>query len=183
VPSSMTDQPFPVADNTVKTLSEADKIAARLRMYIGQLAYVTTGSSNWGAMGWLIAEVNDNNILQLFTPAGNSSSRAVGVFVQCDKLHLIEVPMGSCPVQINVVERYGGQIDYGEAKSWAERGSTPASARPRGNNIFYGSYRKDGTAATRGIYIYAPTNGNPDYSLVAFDKTTNRKWVSTTVTK
>src|ERR1017187_4651585 len=114
------------------------------------------------------AEVNDD-IVTLFTPSSQSSSRAMANFVQCDKMHFLEVAMGGCPVQIKILERFGSAVDYGEAKSWGERHGTPTSARPRGNNVSNVNYRKDGTAAKRGIYIYAPTTGNPDYSLVTFD--------------
>jgi hypothetical protein len=159
-----------IATNTAKVMTPAEKIAAKLRKYIGQRASVTNNDgSSWGGMGAIIAEVNDDNILQLFVPASYSSSRAFGVCVQSDKLHLVEVASGGCPVQITILERYGPAIDYGEAKSWAERHGAPTSARPRGNNVSNVNYRKDGTAAKRGIYIYAPTAGNPDYSLVTFD--------------
>jgi hypothetical protein len=123
---------------------------------------------SWGSMGAIIVEVNDD-IVTLFTPSSQSSSRAMANFVQCDKMHFLEVAMGGCPVQIKILERFGSAVDYGEAKSWGERHGTPTSARPRGNNVSNVNYRKDGTAAKRGIYIYAPTTGNPDYSLVTFD--------------
>jgi hypothetical protein len=159
-----------IATNTAKVMTPAEKIAAKLRKHIGQRAYVTNNDgSNWGGMGAIIAEVNDDNILQLFVPASYSSSRAFGVCVQSDKLHLVEVANGGCPVQITILERYGPAIDYGEAKSWGERHGAPTSVRPRGNNVSNVNYRKDGAAAKRGIYIYAPTTGNPDYSLVTFD--------------
>jgi hypothetical protein len=74
-----------IADNTAKTATTAERNAARLRKYLGQIAYVTEGGSNWGAMGWLIAEVNEDNILQLFTPVGCQSSGATGICVECDK--------------------------------------------------------------------------------------------------
>jgi hypothetical protein len=119
-------------------------------------------------MGAIIAEVNDD-IVTLFTPASQNSSRAMANFVQCDKLQLLEVAVGGCPVQIKILERFGAAVDYGEAKNWGERNGAPTSVRPRGSNISNVNYRKDGTAAKRGIYIYAPTAGNSDYSLATFD--------------
>src|ERR1035438_1422722 len=62
------------------------------------------------------AEVNDD-IVTLFTPASQSSSRAMANFVQCDKMHFLEVANGGCPVQIKILERYGSAVDYGEAKT------------------------------------------------------------------
>lgn len=158
-----------IATNTVKVMTPAEKIAAKLRKYIGERASVTNNDgSSWGGMGAIIAEVNDD-IVTLFTPASQSSSRAMANFVQCDKLQLLEVAVGGFPVQIKILERFGSAVDYGEAKSWGERNGAPTSARPRGSNVSNVNYRKDGTAAKRGIYIYAPTAGNPDYSLVTFD--------------
>ena|ERR1700675_167529 len=157
-----------IAANTAKVMTPAEKMAAKLRKYIGERSSVSNNDgSTWGGMGAIIAEVNDDGILQLFVPASPSSSRAFGVCVQSDKLHLVEV--ANSPVQITILERYGPTIDYGEAKSWAERQGAPLSARPRGDNVSNVNYRKDGTAAKRGIYIFAPTAGNPDYSLVTFD--------------
>jgi hypothetical protein len=159
-----------IAVGVKKDLTLAEKNAAKLRKYIGEWASVTNpDGTRWSAMGAVIAEVNADNILQLFMPAGNWSSRATGTCVQCDKLHIVETAKGSCKVQITVLERYGPTIEYGEAKSWAERHGTSTSPRPRGPHIFNTNYRKAGAAAKRGIYIYAPIAGNPDYSLVTFE--------------
>jgi hypothetical protein len=158
-----------IAVGVKKDLKPAEKTAAKLRNHIGDRAYVTNhDGSSWGSMGAIIVEVNDD-IVTLFTPSSQSSSRAMANFVQCDKLQFLEVAIGGCPVQIKILERFGSPVDYGEAKSWGERNGAPTSARPRGNNVSNVNYRKDGTAAKRGIYIYAPTTGNPDYSLVTFD--------------
>jgi hypothetical protein len=160
-----------IAHNTAKPLSQSDRNAAKLRKYKGERAYVTNSDgSNWGSMGSVIAEVDEDNILTLFTPSGPSSSQAFGICVQADNLHIVEVPMGGCAVQITILERYGNAINYGEAKSWLERSTAPTKNLPRGNNVFNAKYRKDGIAAQRGIYVYAPTDGNPNYSLVTFDK-------------
>lgn len=158
-----------IAIGVRKDLTPAEKTAAKLRNRIGDRAYVTNhDGSSWGGMGAIIAEVNDD-IVTLFTPSSQSSSRAMANFVQCDKLQFLEVAVGGCPVQIKILERFGSPVDYGEAKSWAERSVALTSARPRGDNVSNVNYRKDGIAAKRGIYIYAPTAGNSDYSLVTFD--------------
>jgi hypothetical protein len=158
-----------IADNTKKPVTLAEKNAAKLLNHLGETAYVTNSDgSSWGSMGAVIAEVNDD-ILTLFVPASQSSSRAFGVCVQCDKLHLVEVAAGGCPVQITILERYGNAIDYGEAKSWARRSTVSSTALPRGNNVFQSSYRLEGSSKKRGIFIYAPTTGNPQYTLVTFE--------------
>ena len=125
--------------------------------------------SSWGGMGAIIAEVNDD-IVTLFTPVSQSSSRAAGNFVQCDKLQFLEVAIGGCPVQIKILERFGSPVDYGEARTWGERNGSPTTALPRGNNVFSGTYRKEGVGPKRGIYVYDPTSGNPNYTLVTRDK-------------
>jgi hypothetical protein len=158
-----------IAANTQRAPTEAENNAAILRKYIGKYARVTEGPNSWGGMGAIIAEVNDNNILTLFVPSGFSSSQAFGQCVRCDKLHVVEVLVGSTPVEINIVERYGSPVNYGEAKNWEERNVVSATSVPRGNNVFSASYRKDGTSKKRGIYVYASSDGSPNYSLVTFD--------------
>jgi len=165
-----------IAANTTKVLSEAEKNAAKLLKHIGETAYVTdSNGGSWGGMGAIIGEVKDE-IVELLICAGSSSSRATGNFVRCDKLHLIESPMGGCTVKITVLERYNGTVDYGEAKTWAEakawaeRNRAPTAPRPRGGNVFSAIYRKEGIGPTRNIHVYDPTNGNRDFTLVTRDK-------------
>ena len=159
-----------IAVNTMRAPTEAETNAAILRKYIGRCAQVTEGSNSWGAMGAVIAEVNDNNILTLFAPAGMSSSTAFGQRVRCDKLHVVEEMVGSCPVQINIVERYGNFTQYGEAKTWDERNTVGGATQvPRGRNLYRVSYRKDDSSIMRGLYVHASTDGSPNYSLFAFE--------------
>jgi hypothetical protein len=159
-----------IAVNTQKVPTEAENNAAILRKYIGKCAQVTEGSSSWGGMGAIIADVNDNNILTLFVPSSFSSSHSFGQCVRCDKLHIVEAAVGSCPVQIHIVERYGSPTSYGEAKSWEERNVVSGTLHVRrGNNVFNANYRKDGTSKKRGIYVYSSTDGSPNYSLVTFE--------------
>jgi hypothetical protein len=170
-----------IAANTERAPTEAERSAAILRKYIGKYAKVTEGSNSWGGTGAIIADVNDNNILTLFVPSGYASSTAFGQCVRCDKLHVVEVTVGSSPVQINIVERYGSPTSYGEAKSWEERNmATDASRIPRGNNVFNSNYRKDGTSKKRGIYVYGSTDGSANYSLVTFEDMQERdSWSGT----
>jgi hypothetical protein len=159
-----------IAANTARVPTEAEVNAAILRKYIGRYAQVTEGSSSWGAMGAVIAEVNDNNVLTLFVPASQSSSTAFGQRVRCDKMHVVEEAVGSCPVQINIVERYGNPTHYGEAKRWDERNIVSSVTQvPRGKNLFRASYRKDGSSIKRGVYVYASTDGSDNYSLFVFE--------------
>ena len=159
-----------IAINTQRQLSEADKNAQILRKYLEQRAFVTEGGNSWGAGGAVIAEINDNNILTLFNPAGYSSSQAWGQAVRCDKIHIVETAVGSCPVQITIIERYGSPTNYGEARSWDERNVQPTHAGlPRGQNVFNALYRKDGSPKLRHIYVYASTDGSPNYTMVTLE--------------
>jgi hypothetical protein len=159
-----------IAANVARAPTEAEINATILRKYIGKYAKVTEGAGSWGSMGAVIAEVNQNNILTLFVPSGFSSSTAFGQRVRCDRLQIVEETVGSCPVQIHIVERYGSPTHYGEAKSWEERNVASGIAQvPRGRNLFSASYRKDGDSIKRGIYVYASTDGSAQYSMSAFE--------------
>ena len=104
-----------IAVGVKKDLTPAEKTATKLRNHIGDRAYVTNhDGSGWGSMGAIIVEVNDD-IVTLFTPSSQSSSRAMANFVQCDKLQFLEVAIGGCPVQIKILERFGSPVSYGEA--------------------------------------------------------------------
>ncbi len=159
-----------IAINTQRPPTEAERNARTLRKYIGQRASVTEGQNHWGAMGAIIAEVNDNNIVTLFVTAGYNSTTAWGQPVKCDKLHVVEVPVGGCPVQINILERYGAHTNYGEAKNWEERFLQPThSGMQRGANLFNAQYRKEGSPILRHVYIYASTDGSPNYTMMTME--------------
>ena len=111
-------------------------------------------------------EVSEDDILTLFTPAGYSSSSAFAVHVQCDQLQIVEVPVGGCALQIKVLERYGATIQLGDIRRWEDRKIPATAHRPRGKNVFHSTYHLEGSSNRRGIYIYAPTEGNPQYTLV-----------------
>jgi hypothetical protein len=157
-----------IASNTQRPLTESEINARTLKKYKGQRAFVTEAGNHWGAMGAVIAEINDNNVLTLFNPANSTTPQAWGQAVRCDKLHVVEEAVGSCPVQINVIERYGQATNYGEARTWEERNTRTTVNAPRGNNVFNATYRKDGSKLRR-IDIYESTNGSPNYSLVTCD--------------
>jgi hypothetical protein len=167
-----------IAANTQRPLSEAEINARILKKYVGQRAAVTEGENHWGAMGAVVAEVNENNILTLFVPAGYNSSQAWGQPVRCDKLHVVEVPKDGCAVQISIIERYGTNTTYGEARSWDERHVRPANARmQRGANVFNAQYRKDGSPKLRQIYVYAFADGSPNYIMVTMeDQQESNSW-------
>jgi hypothetical protein len=87
------------------------------------------------------------------------------VYVRCDELQIVEEPIGSCPLQIKILKRYGETIQLGEIRKWEDRRTPSVTPRPRGGSVFQATYRLSGSSSKRGIYIYAPTEGNPLYTL------------------
>lgn len=155
-----------IAHNTTRVPTEAERNTERLRQHLGQSAHISEGNGHWGAGGAQIAAVSNDNILTLFTPAGYSSSTAFAVLVRCDRLQIVEPPTGL--LQIRILERYGDTVQLGEIRRWEDRATPATGPRPRGANVFHSTYRLEGGAGSRGIYVYAPTKGNSEYSLVTF---------------
>jgi hypothetical protein len=155
-----------IADNTTPAQTQAQRNAEKLRRYIGKTARVSEGAGGWGTPPEIV-EVSEDNIVKLFTPAGYSSTTAFAICVHCEHLQIVEEPAGSCSVQIRVLQRYGDTIQLGEIKRWQERGALSAKPLPRGGNAFHANFTVPGSSQRRGIYIYAPTDGNPQYTLVS----------------
>jgi hypothetical protein len=155
-----------IAQNVKPQLTQAEKTATKLKKYLRKKAFVSEGKNNWGAGGAEIVDVSEDNILTLFVPAGYSSSSAYAVYVRCDELEMIEAAGGGCDLQIRVLKRYGDAREMGQISNWDQKEAPPTQPRPRGNNAYHADYTKDGSSERRGIYIYAPTNGNPMYTLV-----------------
>lgn len=159
-----------IAANVQRPPSEAEVNARILKKYIGQRAEITEKGNSWGAMGAIVAEVNENNILTLFCPVGYHTSRAYGQTVKCDKLNVTEVRVGACELKIDILERHGSHTDYGEAKSWDERHLQPTHVgMPRGVNVFNAQYRRDGSPTLRHINVYASTDGSSNYTMVTME--------------
>jgi hypothetical protein len=155
-----------IAENTKRPLSLAERNALKLRKYIRKMAQVSEDKGNWGAGGAEIVEVSDDNVLTLFTPAGYSSSMAWAVYVQCDELQMVEEPVGSCPLQIKILKRYGDTLQLGEIRKWEDKGTSATKPLPRGNTVFHATYIQPPLPEIRRILIYSPTEGNLLYTLV-----------------
>jgi len=150
------------ADQTKPALTQADRNAAKLRKYIGARAQVSENGNNWGAMGAEIVEVNDDNVVTLFVASSMQSTTAFAVYVHCDDLQIVEVPMGSCPVRIKVLRRYGETVQLGEIKRWEDRKNPTAaqSAVEKGLIAYHATYAKVGTSETRELRVYAAKDGS-----------------------
>jgi hypothetical protein len=151
-----------IANNTTRAQTQGDRNADKLRKYIGKTAKVSEGSGGWGTPPEIV-EVNEDNIVTLFTPAGYSSTTAFAICVHCEQVQIVEEPT----LQIRVLQRYGDPIQLGEIKRWQDKGS-PSSGKPlpRGSNVFNANYSLPGSSQRRGINIYAPVDGNSQYTLV-----------------
>jgi len=169
-----------IAADTKRPLAEAENNSMILRKYLGQRALVTESGSSWGAMGAIIAEINEDNVVTLFCPAGYHTSNAYGQPVRCDRLHIVEVPVGGCAVQLNVIERYGSYTNYGEARSWEERNVQPTPVgMSRGQNVFHAQYRKGGSPRLRHIDVFASTDASSNYTMVITkDQQETNSWYS-----
>jgi hypothetical protein len=154
-----------IAENTKRPLNQAERNGLKLRKYLRKTAQVSEGDGHWGAMGAEIVEVSEDNILTLFVPAGYSSSTAFAVYVHCDELQIVEEPVGSCGLQVKIVKRYGNTLQLGEIRKWDDRRMPPTKSPPRGDTVFYANYILVGSTKSRRILIYAPTDGNPLYTL------------------
>jgi hypothetical protein len=154
-----------IAENTKRPLNQAEKNALKLRKYIRKTARVSEGTGHWGAMGAEIVDVSEDNVLTLFVPAGFSSSVAFAVYVQCDELQIVEESVGACALQITILKRYGNTLELGEIRKWDDRGTHPTKPLPRGDTVFYANYTQIGSSKDRRVLIYAPTEGNPLYTL------------------
>ena len=158
-----------IADHVKPQLTQADKIAAKLRKYIGARAFVSESQGNWGPMGAEIVEVNEDNVLTLFMACGISSSTAWAVHAHCNEVEVVEIAAGSCPVQIKVLKRYGETVQLGEIRKWEDR-IKPVSTQPtleKGSMAYYATYGKAGSAEVREMHIYAARDGSNMFVLEA----------------
>lgn len=156
-----------IAKNTEKPMTPAERNAETLRRYLRAKAVVTEGAGNWGDSAEIV-EVSDDNIATLFTPRGNTSSRAWCVRVRCDEIEITEIPQGSCPVRLKVLKRYGPDVQLGEITSWEER--LQGAANPtfvKGGAALHAIYSKSGSPERRSLYVYASADGANSFLLEA----------------
>lgn len=156
-----------IATHTKKTPSKAEKNAERLQQYIGAKVRVVGADDSKMADGIEIAEIKDE-IVTLFTPAGMSSSAAMATYVHCENLEIVEVQVGSTPVTLKILKRYGTDHNLGQIKSWGERNKPEAApVFPKGGNVFNAEYLKPGSAERRRLDVFDSADGLNSYMLVA----------------
>jgi len=90
-----------------QTVSERN--AAKLRQHLGSPVVVFNDDNGRWPGTPRIAEVFEGNIAALFQPT-QQGSQAYVVYADCKDLEVIEIPSGSCPLQVKVNKRYGNFI-------------------------------------------------------------------------
>jgi len=163
--SERNQHPQDIANHTKPQPTAAERMAAKLRDYIGQSATVSEGKGVWGT-SIQIAEVSDDCIATLFSPAGYSSTQAWAVNVHCNDLELVS--MGG-ELRLRVNKRYGDTMDLGNLKRWEDRNQpvTPPATPEKGQCAFYATYSKAGSAEKRELDIDAAKDGSNRFILEA----------------
>ncbi len=154
-----------IAANTQRPVSQAERKAAILRRYLGAKAAVSEGKGVWPSSPE-IAEVNEDNVVVLFSPRSPSSGAAWCVYVHCDDLETVELPQGL--LQLRVLKRYGDTVQLGEITRWQDRfqkEATPVFAK--GNCVGYVTFVKPGSPEKRSLYVYASKDGSNSFFLEA----------------
>jgi hypothetical protein len=156
-----------IAKRMQRPQTVGERNATKLRERIGsQIVAINSDNSRWGG-GPLIAEVSDDNIVALFTPAG-PGSQAFVVYAECKDVEVIEIPFGACPIQVKVNKRYGDFVQLGEIRKWEDRRAPAANPEfEKGPMAYNAQYGKQGTSETRTLFIYSHRNRTNSFQLVA----------------
>ena len=155
-----------IARNTEKSATQAEKNADTLRRHLR--AKVTVNEER--GVDWSntpeIAQVSDDNIVTLFTPASHSSPSAWCIRVHCGDLEIADIPHGTCPLRLKVLKRYGPNIPLGEITRWEDHLQAAANPKfPKGDNVHYAVYNKPGSPETRSLHVYASRDGANSFLL------------------
>lgn len=157
-----------IADNTKKPVTQAEKNADILSKHLRATVAVSEGQGDWGANRPEIVEVGDDNIATLFVPRGHTSSTSWCVRVHCGDLEITDIPIGSCPLQLKVLKRYGPDIRLGEITRWEDRlqpAATPAFAK--GDSAYNATFVKPGSSERRSLSIFTSKDGANSFLLEA----------------
>lgn len=160
------DHLLQIAMNTERQATQAQRNARTLRKYLNAYVVVQEGDNHWSFTPEIV-EVSEDDTVTLFKPHGNTS-RASCIGVRCDKLVITEIPQGSCPLRLDVLERYGNTIELGEITRWEDRFQPAAIPTfDKGGVARYATYSKSGSAEKRTIGVYTSRDGSNSYLLEA----------------
>jgi hypothetical protein len=153
-----------IAANTKKERSKAEKNADILRKYIGSRASVTD-NLNFQPTTPIIAEINEQDIVALFTPGG-SGSQAYCVNAYVGDLDVTEIPEGGCAVRISLIKRHGAVVNLGQITRWEDRSLPAATPRfDKGPMAYNATFTKPGSPDTRWILVFASGDGANSFLL------------------
>lgn len=155
-----------IATHAKRPPTKGERNAERLQHYLGEKAKVVNADgSEWGNAAEIVEIKHD--VATLFLPASFSSSSASATYVQCEDLEIIESPVGSAPLTLKVLKRYGTDQNLGQIKSWSERLKPEAApVFAKGSNVFHAEYAKSGSPETRRLDVFESGDGRNHYMIV-----------------
>jgi hypothetical protein len=156
-----------IAKNTEKPVSQAERNANILRKHLGATVAVSEGQGGWGNTPEIV-EVSNENIVTLFSPRSDFSSRAWCVKVHCGELEISDIPQGACALRLKVLKRYGPDVQLGEITRWENRFHPAANPTfAKGGTAYHATYSKPGSPESRSLYVYASSDGANSFLLEA----------------
>ncbi len=153
-----------IAENTRRERTKAEKNVEILRKHIGARASVTD-NVKYAPTTPLIAEINEQDIVALFMPAGGGS-QAYCVNVYAGDLDVTDLPEGGCAVRLSIIRRHGAVVDLGQITRWEDR-SLPAATAVfnKGGLAYRADYSKPGSAETRALRVFGSRDGANSFLL------------------
>jgi len=155
-----------IADNLKRPPTRAERNAATLRKYMRRMASVTQQGQANAAIVYEIVDLNEDNILTLFSTPGPNATGAYYNRVDCEDLTVDEMPHGSCPVRVNVVRYQGQATPLGQCPRWEDRyrASVAAPSIEKASGAAWSaSYVR--AAETRTLGIFQANDGSNRFQL------------------
>ena len=154
-----------IAENTKRVQTKAEQNSAKIKKYLRcKVQVINDDNSRWGDAAEIV-EIKDD-VVTLFTPSSRNSSTAMGNYVHCEDMEIIEAPVGSLPLTLKILKRYGTFQNLGEIKTWEERMQQPVvPAFYKGPIVFNAEYHKDGSSERKRLAVFESADGNNSYML------------------
>jgi hypothetical protein len=156
-----------IAENLKRVPTKAERNAEVLRKYKRKMASVSQEGERSAPMALEIVEVDQDNIVTLFSAAGQQGTRAFYNKVDCGDLTVDEMPLGGCSVRVNVVRYQSQPVDLVQAQKWEDRHGA-ATADPsidKGGMAWSSSYSKSGSAERRTLNVFQSKDGSNRFQL------------------
>jgi hypothetical protein len=156
-----------IAENLKPVPTRSQRNAEVLRKYSRKMASVSQEGERSAPMALEIVGVDEDNIVTLFSAAGQQGTRAFYNKVDCGDLTVDEMPHGGCSVRINVVKYQSQPVDLGQAQKWEDRHGAAAAAPSidKGGMAWSSSYSKSGSAEARTLNVFQSKDGSNRFQL------------------